>query len=95
MRKAGELSGQNWPHRVKILIPGNGAIKRSSALKLNLKANDFDIEQHMIVQCIKKGLRVTEVASHEYERKWGVSKLPTYKKGYLFFWRLFLDMVNL
>ncbi|MFC1621061.1 glycosyltransferase family 2 protein [Candidatus Omnitrophota bacterium] len=84
-----------WKSDLTECLNGFRAIKRNAALKLDLKANDFDIEQHMIVQCLKKKLRVKEVASHEYERKWGVSKLPTYKKAYLFFWRLFLDIVNL
>ena len=46
----------------------------------------------MIIQYLKHGYRVTEVRSHEYCRKWGASKLPTYRKAYLFFWRLFLDL---
>ena len=84
-----------WKSGLTECLNGFRAIKRNSALQLDLKADDFDIEQHMVVQCLKKKLRVKEVASHEYERKWGASKLPTYKKAYLFFWRLFLDMINL
>jgi len=84
-----------WNSGLTECLNGFRAIKKSAALKLDLKANDFDIEQHMVVQCLKKKFRVKEVASHEYERKWGASKLPTYKKAYLFFWRLFLDIVNL
>ena len=84
-----------WKSNLTECLNGFRAIKRAPALSLDLKANDFDIEQHMIVQCLKKKLRVKEVASHEYERKWGMSKLPTYKKAYLFFWRLFLDIINL
>lgn len=84
-----------WKSGLTECLNGFRAIKKSAALQLNLRANDFDIEQHMVVQCLKKKLRVKEVASHEYERKWGASKLPTYKKAYLFFWRLFLDIINL
>ena len=84
-----------WKSGLTECLNGFRAIKRIAALRLDLKADDFDIEQHMVVQCLKKKLRVKEVASHEYERKWGASKLPTYKKAYLFFWRLFLDIINL
>jgi len=84
-----------WKADLTECLNGFRAIKRDVGLKLDLKANDFDIEQHMIVQCLKKKFRVTEVISHEYERKWGASKLPTYRKAYLFFWRLFLDILNL
>jgi len=83
-----------WKSGLTECLNGFRAIKRSAALQLVLKANDFDIEQHMLVQCLKKKFKVKEVATHEYMRKWGTSKLPTYKKAYLFFWRLFLDMIN-
>jgi dolichol-phosphate hexosyltransferase len=83
-----------WKSGLTECLNGFRAITRSAALQLDLKADDFDIEQHMIVQCLKKKFRVREVASHEYERRWGTSKLPTYKKAYLFFWRLFLDILN-
>lgn len=84
-----------WNSNLTECLNGFRAIKKTAALKLDLKADHFDIEQHMIVQCLKNKFRVSEVASHEYERKWGVSKLPTFKKAYLFFWRLFLDIINL
>lgn len=84
-----------WKAELTECLNGFRAIRNDAAQKLDLKADGFDIEQHMIVQCLKKRLRVKEVASHEYERKWGASKLPTFRKGYLFFWRLFLDIVGL
>ena len=84
-----------WKSNLTECLNGFRAIKRDAALRLEVKANDFDIEQHMIVQCLRKKLKIKEVAAHEYERKWGASKLPTYKKAYLFFWRLFLDIINL
>jgi len=84
-----------WKVNLTECLNGFRAVKRDVGLKLELRANNFDVEQHMIVQCLKKKYRVAEVATHEYERKWGVSKLPTYRKAYLFFWRLFLDVFNL
>ena len=63
-------------------------------MQIPLRVVDFDVEQHMIVQFLKAGCRVTEVRSHEHCRKWGHSKLPTYRKAYLFFWRLFVDLVS-
>lgn len=83
-----------WNVRVTDVLNGFRAIRRSVALALDLKANDFDIEQHMVARCIKKGYRIREVPSHECVRKWGRSKLPTYRKAYLFFGRLFLDMIG-
>lgn len=83
-----------WKSNLTDVLYGYRAARRKAALKVPLRAVDFDIEQHMIVQFLKHGYRVTEVRSHEYCRKWGQSKLPTYRKAYLFFRRLFLDLVS-
>ena len=83
-----------WHSNLTDCLNGFRAIGRDIALKVPLHALDFDVEQHMIVQCLKYGYRVTEVGSHEYCRKWGNSKLPTFRKAHLFFWRLFLDLVS-
>lgn len=53
------------------------AIKKSSAKKLNLKSDDFGIEQEMIVSSLKKRYRVMEIPSREKARGWGKSKLHT------------------
>ena len=81
-----------WHVRLTDVLNGFRAIRRDAVLRLNLRANDFDIEQHMVVECLKKGCRVLEIPSHESVRKWGHSKLPTFRKATLFFWRLFLDL---
>lgn len=73
-------------------LNGFRAIKKEIALSLNLKANQFDIEHEMIMKCLKRGYKVCEVPSHEYERKWGKSKLPTFSKAYLFFYRLIKEL---
>ncbi|MEW6609956.1 MAG: glycosyltransferase family 2 protein [bacterium] len=73
-------------------LNGFRAIKKGVALNLNLKANQFDIEHEMIMKCLKKGYRICEVPSHEYERKWGNSKLPTFRRAHLFFFRLLKEL---
>lgn len=85
----------NWRWKTDLTDVLNGfrATRTSTIRQVELRADDFDIEQHMICQFLKSGYRVTEVGSHEYERQWGASKLPTYRKAYLFFWRLFLDLM--
>jgi dolichol-phosphate hexosyltransferase len=70
---------------------GYRAITRRCALALPLTAKDFTIEQQMVMRALKAGYRVTEVASHEYERQGGTSKLPTLQ-GFRFLWQLFLDL---
>ncbi len=71
------------------VLNGFRAIKKDVFLSLRLQANDFDIEHEMVIKCLKMGYKVKDVASHEYERKWGRSKLPTFRKSHIFLWQLF------
>ncbi len=84
----------NYRFKASITDALNGfrAIKRSVFQDLKLKCTDFDIEQHMICRALHQGYCMSEVPTHEYVRQWGSSKLPTFRKAYLFLWRLFLDM---
>jgi glycosyltransferase involved in cell wall biosynthesis len=83
-----------WKSNLTDVLYGFRAMRREAGVRVPLKATDFDVEQHMIVQFLKHGYRVIEVRSHEYCRRWGQSKLPTYRKAFLFFRRLFLDLVS-
>lgn len=84
----------SYRFRVQITDCLNGfrAIRRDLGLSLGLTANDFDIEHEMVMKALKQGLRVGEVGSHEYERKAGTSKLPTFWKAHIFFIRLIREM---
>lgn len=53
------------------------AMKKTTAVGLDLKANDFCIEQEMVAKCLKKGFRLMEIPSREKARGWGKSKLQT------------------
>lgn len=83
-----------WKSNLTDVLNGFRAADTKVAKTIKLKAVDFDVEQHMIVQFLKRSFRVTEVGSHEYERGWGHSKLPTLHKAHIFFWRLFLDLFS-
>lgn len=85
----------NYRFKTKLTDTLNGfrAIRRSTALELDLQANDFDIEHEMIIKCLKRGFKVSEVGSHEYARGWGKAKLPTFSKGWIFIWRLIKEII--
>lgn len=72
-------------------LNGFRALRREAGLSLGLRADDFDIEHEMVMKALKKGLRLGEVASHEYARAGGRSKLPTFSKAHKFFIRLFRE----
>lgn len=58
---------------------GFRAIRVSVARKLGLTSNVATIEQEMLMKALKQGYRCTEIPSHEYERKWGKTKILIWK----------------
>jgi len=78
---------KKWKAEITDCENGYRAIRRDVALSLELKRDDFVIEQEMVVNCLKMGYKVCEVPSHEYERQGGTSKLKT-TQGWKFIWHL-------
>ena len=76
----------NWRFNVRQTDYQNGlrAIRTSVARSLGLRSNIPTIEQEMAIKCLKRGYKVTEVGTHEYKRKAGVTKIPILKIGYRF-----------
>jgi len=52
-------------------------ISRKKFLKLNTKANSFEVELDILISSIKKNYKIFELPSRENARKYGVSKLKT------------------
>ena len=52
-------------------------IRKPVFKKLNLREDGFGVEQEMVMQCLKKGYKITEIPSRESARGWGSSKLRT------------------
>jgi glycosyltransferase involved in cell wall biosynthesis len=78
----------NYRWNVRLTDSQNGfrAIRRDVAGQLDLQSNLTTIEQEMLMKALKKGFRVSEVASHEYERKWGTSKVVVWKLWFAYLW---------
>jgi len=64
-----------WKQRLTDVQNGFRAIKTNVARSLNLKEKITSIEQEMVMKALKKGYRIAEVPSHEYERKYGTSAI--------------------
>jgi len=78
----------NYRFNVRLSDSQNGfrAIRRDVGLKLDLTSNLTTIEQEMLMRALKLGYRVDEIASHEYERKWGTSKVVVWKLWWAYLW---------
>jgi dolichol-phosphate mannosyltransferase len=80
----------NWKFKVRLSESQNGfrAIKTSVIKQLDLRENITTIEQEMIMKTLKKGFRMAEVPSHEYERKKGSSKISLRKVWFRYVYTL-------
>ena len=78
----------NYRWNVRLTDSQNGfrAIRRDVAIALGMKANLTTIEQEMLMLALKRGYRVTEIPSHEYERRWGTSKVVVWKLWWAYIW---------
>ena len=78
----------NYRWNVRLTDSQNGfrAIRRDVGRKLGMTSNLTTIEQEMLMKTLKHGFRVGEIASHEYERRWGVSKVVVWKLWFAYIW---------
>ena len=82
------MLGINYRWGVRLTDSQNGfrAIRRDVGLRLGLTSNLTTIEQEMLMKALKQGFRVTEIPSHEYERRWGTSKVVVWKLWFAYVW---------
>ncbi len=85
----------NYRWNVRLTDSQNGfrAIRTDVAHKLGLTSNLTTIEQEMLMKALKQGYRVSEIASHEYERRWGVSKVVVWKLWHAYLWSVFRNLL--
>ena len=76
----------NYRFNVRFTDYQNGfrAIKTEVAKKINLKSNSTTIEQEMAMKCLQFGYKVSEIPSHEYKRKAGISKINVLKVFHIY-----------
>ena len=85
----------NYRWNVRLTDSQNGfrAIKKDVARKLGLTSNLTTIEQEMLMKALKQGYRVSEIPSHEYERRWGTSKVVVWKLWFAYLWSFFRNII--
>lgn len=85
----------NYRWNVRLTDSQNGfrAIRREVGQRLGLKANLTTIEQEMLMRALKLGYRVSEIPSHEYERRWGTSKVVVWKLWWAYIWSFLRNIV--
>jgi glycosyltransferase involved in cell wall biosynthesis len=85
----------NYRWNVRLTDSQNGfrAIRRQTGKSLGLTSNLTTIEQEMTMKALKQGYRVGEIPSHEYERRWGKSKVVVWKLWFAYLWSFFRNII--
>lgn len=85
----------NYRWNVRLTDSQNGfrAIRREVGIALGMKSNLTTIEQEMLMLALKKGYRVGEIPSHEFERRWGTSKVVVWKLWWAYIWSFLRNIV--
>ena len=85
----------NYRYGVRLTDSQNGfrAIRTDVARALGLKEDLTTIEQEMLMRALKLGYRVSEVASHEYRRRHGDSRIVLWKVSHKYLWSLLKGLV--
>jgi len=88
------LIGINWRWKSKLTDSQNGfrAIRREVLLDIDTKENITTIEQEMTMKCLKKGYRVAEIPSHEFERISGDSSILLRKVWFRYIYSFFKNL---
>jgi dolichol-phosphate mannosyltransferase len=89
------MLGINYRWNVRLTDSQNGfrAVRRDVGKRLGLTSNLTTIEQEMLMKALKQGFRVSEIPSHEYERKWGTSKVVVWKLWFAYVWSFLRNIV--
>jgi dolichol-phosphate mannosyltransferase len=89
------MLGINYRWNVRLTDSQNGfrAIRRDVGLTLGLTSNLTTIEQEMMMKALKRGYRVSEIPSHEYERRWGTSKVVVWRVWFAYVWSFLRNIV--
>jgi len=89
------MLGINYRWSVRLTDSQNGfrALRRDMGRRLGLTSNLTTIEQEMLMKALKQGFRVTEIPSHEYERKWGTSKVVVWKLWFAYVWSFIRNII--
>ena len=82
-----------WDVRLTDSQNGFRAIRRDVAARLQLTSNLTTIEQEMLMKALKHGYRVAEIPSHEYERRWGTSKVVVWKLWFAYIWSFLRNLI--
>ncbi|MCY3801912.1 MAG: glycosyltransferase family 2 protein [Chloroflexi bacterium] len=88
--------GINYRFGVRLTDAQNGfrSISKRVAADLDLRENLTTIEQEMVMKVLKKGYKIAEVPSHEFERGAGRSKISIRRTWHRYVYQWLRDLIR-
>lgn len=86
----------NYRWGVRLTDSQNGfrAISTEAARRITLSEKIFTIEQEIIMKCLRAGMTVTEVPTHEHKRQSGKSQIVVWKVAHRYIWCLVKNLIK-
>ena len=79
--------------RIHDMLTGIRVFRCKTLKKLNLNAQNFEIETEMTLRSLRKGIKIIEIPCHYYERR-GETKLDPFKDGFRISKRMLLERIG-
>ena len=98
IRTVGNISmniaiNNRWNVRLTDTLNGFRAARRAAAVEVGLTEDRHTIEQEMVMKFLRHGYAVTNIACHEYSRKFGESHIHIWREWPLFVWCVVKNVV--
>jgi dolichol-phosphate mannosyltransferase len=84
-----KVFGLGYGVKLNDMLSGYRALTKDSLKKMNLRKEGFEIETEMVVESVKRGIRIKEVPIR-YEKRRGVSKLNFIRDGLRILYTLYV-----
>jgi len=75
---------KRWGVELTDTLNGFRAVRREAAVAVGLRQDIHTIEQEMVMKMLLAGFRVTNVSTHEYQRRFGESHIRIWRQWPLF-----------
>ena len=82
-----------WSTQLTDTLNGFRAARRKALLSIGLNENTHTIEQEMVMKMLRKGYRVTNVPTHEYQREYGRSHINIWWEWPRFVWCVIVNLL--
>jgi dolichol-phosphate mannosyltransferase len=84
---------KRWNVALTDTLNGFRAVRRAAARTVGLREDTHTIEQELVMKMLRHRYRVTNVAAHEYPRKFGESHIRIWREWPKFVWCVFVNLV--